>query len=182
MKEIEKLKLVKEDVLGLKTLDTLAEWDKLMEEKGITTEWSGLDRQEHSEEMWKLLDEGFVAGIFQCETHAGKDLAERLKVRSVEDLGVLVALNRPGPSRDGIPNRYIARKEGRSEITYPHSMLEEILKPTYGLFCIAGDQRVSMADGTFRRMKDIRDGDFVHCVDDDWNVTTRACHGSVPTR
>jgi DNA polymerase-3 subunit alpha len=134
MKEIEKLKLVKEDVLGLKTLDTLAEWDKLMEEKGITTEWSGLDRQEHSEEMWKLLDEGFVAGIFQCETHAGKDLAERLKIRNVEDLGVLVALNRPGPSRAGVPNRYIARKEGRSEITYPHPLLEEILKPTFALF------------------------------------------------
>lgn len=134
MSEIDKLKLMKLDVLGLKTLDTLAEWDILMEEKGVTTEWSGLDREKHPEEMWDLMEEGFVSGVFQCETHAGKDLAERLKMRSIEDLGVLVALNRPGPQRAGVPNRYIARKEGRSEITYPHPMLEELLKPTYGLF------------------------------------------------
>jgi DNA polymerase-3 subunit alpha len=72
--------------------------------------------------------------VFQCETHAGKDLAERLQIRSVEAMGVLVALNRPGPQRDGVPNRYIARMEGRSEITYLHPMLEDLLKPTYGLF------------------------------------------------
>ena len=131
---IDALKLLKLDVLGLKTLDTLAEWDKLMEEKGVTTEWSGLDLQEHPKEMWDQMEEGFVSGIFQCETKSGRDLAERLKIRSVEDLGVLVALNRPGPQRDGVPNRYIARMEGRSEVTYPHPMLEDLLKPTYGLF------------------------------------------------
>jgi DNA polymerase III subunit alpha len=134
MDVIEKLKLVKEDVLGLKTLDTLAEWDKLMAKKGITTKWSGLDREEHPEEMWDLLTEGFVAGIFQCETPGGKILTESLKPRSVEELGVLVALNRPGPQRAGVPNRYVSRKEGRSEVTYPHPMLEGLLGPTYGLF------------------------------------------------
>ncbi len=131
---IDVLKLLKLDVLGLKTLDTLAEWDKLMTEKGIETEWSGLDREEHPDEMWDLMEEGFVSGIFQCETKAGKILTEKLKPRNIEDLGVIVALNRPGPQRDGVPNRYIARKEGRSEITYPHPMLEDLLKPTYGLF------------------------------------------------
>ena len=131
---IDMLKLLKLDVLGLKTLDTLAEWDKLMQEKGIETEWSGLDLQEHPEEMWDQMEDGFVSGVFQCETKGGKDLAERLKPRSIEELGVLVALNRPGPQRDGVPNRYIARMEGRSEITYPHPMLEPLLAPTYGLF------------------------------------------------
>ena len=134
MTDIDKLKLMKLDVLGLKTLDTLAEWDKLMEEKGVTTEWSGLDRKEHPEEMWDLMSDGFVSGIFQCETHGGKDVVLKLKPRTLEDLGLLVALNRPGPQRDGVPNRFVARREGRSEITYPHPMLEELLTPTYGLF------------------------------------------------
>jgi DNA polymerase-3 subunit alpha len=134
MKTIDKLRLLKLDVLGLKTLDTLAEWDKLMKAKGITTEWSGLDLENHPEEMWDLMNEGFVSGIFQCETPAGKALIEKLKPRSIEDLGVFNALMRPGPQRDGVPNRYIARMEGRSEVTYPHPLLEEILKPTYGLF------------------------------------------------
>jgi DNA polymerase III subunit alpha len=134
MKTIDKIMLLKLDVLGLKTLDTLAEWDKLMAEKGITTEWSGLDLEEHPAEMWDQMTDGFVSGIFQCETYAGKDLAEQLKPRSIEELGVLVALNRPGPQRDGVPNRYIARMEGRREVTYPHPLLEEILKPSFGLF------------------------------------------------
>jgi DNA polymerase-3 subunit alpha len=134
MTVIDKIKLLKLDVLGLKTLDTLAEWDKLMAEKGVTTKWSGLDLEEHPVEMWDQMTEGFVSGVFQCETYAGKDLAERLKPHSIEELGVLVALNRPGPQRDGVPNRYIARMEGRRDVTYPHPMLEEILKPTYGLF------------------------------------------------
>src|SRR5208282_4250454 len=131
---IDALQLLKLDVLGLKTLDTLAEWTKLMEEKGIETDWSGLDLEEHPEGLWDQMEQGFVSGVFQRETHAGKDLAERLQIRSVEAMGVLVALNRPGPQRDGVPNRYIARMEGRSEITYPHPMLEELLQPTYGLF------------------------------------------------
>lgn len=134
MSTIENLKLLKLDVLGLKTLDTLAVWDQLMREKGIETKWSGLDLEEHPEEMWDLLEEGFVSGVFQVETPGGKVLAEKLKPRSIEDLAVLGSLNRPGPQRDGVPNRYIARMEGRSEVTYPHPMLEEILKPTYGLF------------------------------------------------
>jgi DNA polymerase-3 subunit alpha len=134
MSTVEKRMLLKLDVLGLKTLDTLAEWDKLMKAKGVETEWSGLDLQDHPEEMWDLLEEGFVSGVFQVETPLGKKLAEKLKPRSIEELAVLGSLNRPGPQRDGVPNRYIARMEGRSEITYPHPMLEQILKPTYGLF------------------------------------------------
>lgn len=134
MVTIEKRKLLKLDVLGLKTLDTLAQWDKLMKAKGVETNWSSLDRQEHPEEMWDLLEEGFVSGVFQVETPSGKALAEKLKPRSIEDLAVLGSLNRPGPQRDGVPNRYIARMEGRTEVTYPHPILEDILKPTYGLF------------------------------------------------
>lgn len=140
MDDIEKLKLLKMDALGLKTLDTLEEWVKQMKEKGINIDWSGLDRQEWPVEMWDLLDEGFTAGIFQIETPGGKQLTEKLKPRSVDDLGILVALNRPGPQRArdergrNVPKRYVDRKAGREPVSYPHPMLEELLKPTYGLF------------------------------------------------
>jgi DNA polymerase III subunit alpha len=130
MKDIEKLLLLKLDVLGLKTLDALDEWDKQMAESGVKVEWSGLDREEHPEEMWDLLEEGFVAGIFQIETRGGKALTEKIKPRSVHDLGILVSLIRPGPDE----KEYIARKEGRKEIVYQHPILEPILENTYGMF------------------------------------------------
>lgn len=134
MKIIDELRLVKEDALGLKTLDTLAEWEKLMEEKGHNIEWSGFDREGHPDEMWDLVEEGFVSGIFQIETPSGKQLAEKLKPRSLEDLGLMVALVRPGPSRSGATNRFIACRDGRREPVYAHPMLEDILGDTYGLF------------------------------------------------
>lgn len=130
MEIIEKIKLVKMDILGLKTLDTLAEWEAQVKEKGIELNWSGMDKEEFPSEMWDLLEEGYVSGIFQIETAGGKQLTEQLKPRSVEELGILVALNRPGPDRD----EYVARKEGRSEVVYHHPILEETLASTYGLF------------------------------------------------
>ncbi len=130
MKTIDDLRLVKEDVLGLKTLDTLDEWEKLMEEKGEPVEWSGMDREEYPDEMWDLLEDGFVSGIFQIETPAGKQLCERMHPRSVEDLGVLGAIVRPGPDEW----EYIHRMEGRSEVTFAHPMMEPILGHTQGLF------------------------------------------------
>ncbi len=134
MSSIDDLRLIKLDVLGLKTLDMLTEWEGLVAEKGVEVDWSGLDKEEFPDEMWQLLADGFVAGIFQAETKGGKQLTVKLRPRSVEDLGVLVALNNPGPMRAGVPAKYFARKDGREEVTYPHPMLEEVLEPTYGLF------------------------------------------------
>lgn len=130
MKVIEALKLIKLDVLGLKTLDTLAEWERQMAEKGVDIEWSGLDMEEWPEELWDLPEKGFVAGLFQIETPAGKAITEELKPRSVEDLGILVALNRPGPDSQ----EFLARRSGRKPVVYQHPMLEDILASTYGLF------------------------------------------------
>jgi DNA polymerase III subunit alpha len=134
MKLIDYLKLLKLDVLGLKTLDTLAAWQEQMVEKGINIDWSGMDRDEYPDEMWDLLTDGYVAGIFQIETTEGKEITKKVKPRSVEDLGIIVALNNPGPSRSGVPDKFAARREGKEEVSYAHPLLEEILKPTYGLF------------------------------------------------
>lgn len=134
MKIIDILMLLKLDVLGLRTLDTLSEWEDQMREQGIEFDWSGIDREQHPDEMWDLLEEGFVAGVFQIETPGGKQLTEKLKPRSVEDLGLVVALNNPGPMRSGVPDKYVARRDGKEEVIYPHPMLETLLAPTYGLF------------------------------------------------
>jgi DNA polymerase-3 subunit alpha len=134
MAEIEKLGLNKLDVLGLATLDTLDIWKKQMAKQGVDITWSGLDKEDHPHGMWKLLADGICAGIFQVEQGYPKQLCEKMKPETVEDLAVLVALNRPGPIGEKIPESYIARRLGKEEVTYPHPILEEILKPTYGLF------------------------------------------------
>jgi len=48
-----------------------------------------------------------------------------------EDIIALVALYRPGPM-DLIPS-FCARKHGKEEVTYPHPLMETVLKETYGI-------------------------------------------------
>src|ERR1039458_25532 len=138
MSDVDKRYFVKLDVLGLRTLDTLWQWQQLMKGEGPEVEWSGLDKKEHPEEMWDLLQEGYAAGVFQVESGYPKRLCEQMNVRSVEDLAIIVALNRPGPIGAGTPAQYIRRRTGEEEVTYAHPRLKEILDPilapTHGLF------------------------------------------------
>jgi DNA polymerase-3 subunit alpha len=125
---------VKQDLLGLRNLDTLADWQAQMKEQGVEVQWSGMDKQEWPEEMWKLLDEGYTRGIFQIEDGYGRQLCREFKPRSVEDLSIIVALNRPGPIRSGAPASFIKRRRGEEEVEFDHPILEPLLNRTYGWF------------------------------------------------
>jgi DNA polymerase-3 subunit alpha len=131
MADVDTRGFVKQDLLGLRNLDTLQEWVSRVDED---IQWSGLETQEHPEEMWKLLDQGLSQGIFQIESGYARQLAKKLKPRSVEDLGLIVALNRPGPIRANAGESFVRRRDGEEEITYDHPFIEDILEPTYGHF------------------------------------------------
>ncbi|MDE2104114.1 MAG: hypothetical protein KGL39_43150 [Patescibacteria group bacterium] len=93
------------------------------------------DPNQMAEEAWSLLDRGLTLGIFQVEAGAGaKRLVRQIAPRSIEDAAVYCALNKPGPTRSGDTARYIKRRRGEEAVTYPHEILENILKPTYGVF------------------------------------------------
>lgn len=138
MTDVDKLQFVKLDVLGLRTLDVLAYWKQQMkEDHGIDIVWSGLDREEPPEGMWQMVHDGFTAGIFQIEDGYGRSLCRKMKPHSIMDLAVIGALNRPGPIQAGIPDEYIARRNGLVEVSYPHPRFEEMmgkhLESTFGL-------------------------------------------------
>jgi DNA polymerase-3 subunit alpha len=134
MSDVDKRYFVKLDVLGLRTLDTLEQWRLLMRDQGIEIDWSGLDKQEHPQEMWELLHTGFTAGIFQMETPVGKRLCGSMRPNCMDDMIIINAINRPGPSVE----KYLAKRSGEVEVTYPHPRLKELLHPvlelTYGEF------------------------------------------------
>lgn len=134
MDDVDALMFIKLDVLGLKTLDTLFDWQQQVAKLGVNVEWSGLDLETYPDDMWELLHRGFTAGVFQVEGGFAKQLCEQFRPSSVEDLAIIVALNRPGPIRSGAPERFIARRSGAEPITFDHSILADILDDTYGLF------------------------------------------------
>lgn len=141
MDEVDKRQLIKMDILGLRTLDTLTDWKNQMRAKGVEIEWSGMEMDEYPVEMWMLGDDRKTLGLFQIEDKpAVRKLVASFKPRSVEDLSIIVALNRPGPLRaaagesESTAEKFVKRKNGEQDITYPHQFLEDILEVTYGLF------------------------------------------------
>ena len=130
MKYVEAAGLVKFDFLGLKTLSVLQKAVQMLAERGIEVD---LDRVDWDDpEVYSLLQRGETVGVFQLESEGMRRTLAAVKPTGFGDIIALVSLYRPGPM-DNIP-MFGARKNGREPIRYPHPMLEDVLKETYGVF------------------------------------------------
>lgn len=127
---IEKLGLLKMDLLGLKTLT-------IMEDALTSMEKSGLPRPNLRElslddpKVYELFASGETEGIFQFESAGMRQLLVTTRPERFEDLAALNALYRPGPM-SWIAD-YADRKAGRTPIVYIFPELEKILAETYGV-------------------------------------------------
>jgi len=130
MKNLETIGLLKMDFLALTTLTVIdSAVRRIREEKNIALDLSSIPLNDPK--VFELFSEGKTNGIFQFESGGMKLELRRLKPERFEDLIALNALYRPGPM-DMIPD-FIKRKQGMIEVRYPHPLLEEILKETYGV-------------------------------------------------
>ena len=77
------------------------------------------------------MSSGKTVGLFQIESAGMRDALIHMKPNHIEDIIALVALYRPGPMNN-IPI-YNDCKHGRKRPDYLHPLLENILKPTYGV-------------------------------------------------
>ena len=84
--------------------------------------------------VFALIGTGNTIGIFQLESTGFQKLLTKLKPDCFEDIVAAVALYRPGPLQTGMVDDFVDCKHGRKTVTYPHPLLEEVLKPTYGGF------------------------------------------------
>ena len=130
MKYVEAAGLVKFDFLGLKTLSVLKEGQRLLREQGVEIDLSVLPWDD--ELVFELLQRGDTVGVFQVESEGMRRTLSAVRPTRFEDIIALNALYRPGPM-DNIP-MFGRRKNGQERIEYPHPLLEEILKETYGIF------------------------------------------------
>ena len=129
MKSIEQVGLLKIDILGLRTLTVIEDTLNLLakENKTIDIENIPLD----DEETFELLKKGDTTGIFQLEGSGMRDVLKRLSPDKFSDIIAAVALYRPGPMK--FIDEFILKKKGKKKVTYPHPLLEDILKDTYGI-------------------------------------------------
>lgn len=130
MKYAEAAGLVKFDFLGLKTLTTIANTTKLIEQnRGIKINISKIPIND--KKTFEMLAQGDSIGVFQIESSGMRSVLRQMKADKIEDIIALISLYRPGPM-DNIPT-YIRRKHGDERCIYPYPTLEPILKETYGV-------------------------------------------------
>ncbi len=132
MHGVEALGLLKMDFLGLRNLATIERALELIEVN--TGEWIEIDDIPLDDPIvYKMLQAGDSMGVFQFEGGPMRALMRNLQPDKFEHLTALNALYRPGPLGAGMHTEYADRKNGRSEVTYPHPDLEEILADSYGI-------------------------------------------------
>jgi len=130
MNAVGKLGLLKMDFLGLKTLTVIADAvDNIRRtaDSAFDIEKIPID----DPKTFALLNSGRTTGVFQLESGGMQNLCRQLQVSSIDEIIALIALYRPGPM-DWIPD-YIRGKKDPSTVTYPHKLLEEVCRETYGI-------------------------------------------------
>ena len=126
---VEKIGLLKMDLLGLKTLSVLKRACQLVGDiHKVDIDLEKIDTSER--EVFELFCSGKTKGVFQFESSGMQDLLMRMKPDRFDDLIAANALYRPGPVV--LVDDYIDRKHG-AEWSLPHPVMAEILEETHGI-------------------------------------------------
>ncbi|HNT29700.1 MAG TPA: DNA polymerase III subunit alpha [bacterium] len=130
MKPCEKIGLLKVDFLGLRNLTILGNALRIIQNhRGTIVDLNTIPLDDAK--TFAMLSRGETAGVFQVESTGMARLAREMGVKTFEDIVALVALFRPGPMN--MLDAYIASKHGKKKPSYPHPILEPILKETSGI-------------------------------------------------
>jgi DNA polymerase-3 subunit alpha len=113
-------------VLGLRTLGVL-------EDSGVQVDWYHLPLNDPK--VLKVLNDRRFAGIFQFEGLSLQSITGdgQISVESLEDIGHITAIARPGPMASGGATLYINRRNGKVEYRTPHPVMDKYVKDTFGV-------------------------------------------------
>ncbi len=131
-RDVETLKLIKLDLLGLGMLAAMDETLGLIElDCGACLD---LDRlPEDVPEVFAMLQAADTVGVFQVESRAQMQTLPKSRPQNLDDLVVEVAIIRPGPIQGNAVHPYLRRKQGLEPVTYLHPSLAPILKDSMGV-------------------------------------------------
>jgi DNA polymerase-3 subunit alpha len=132
MGALEKVGMLKMDMLGLKTLTVIHDAVLMIAGRtGVDVDVDALPFDDP--QVYELLRQGRTAGVFQFESPLATDMLRAMRCDRFDDLVASNALMRPGPLDAGMHNVFIRRKLGQEKVVYPHPSLREVLEPTYGV-------------------------------------------------
>ena len=136
MGTLEKLGLLKMDILGLRTLTVIRDTLDMMRQMGVNMKPEEIPMDDKG--VYDMICQGDTDGVFQLESGGMRAFLANMKPDCFEDIIAAISLYRPGPM-DSIP-RYIEGKHNPESIRYADERLRPILEVTYG--CMVYQEQV----------------------------------------
>lgn len=129
--QLEDLKAIKFDILGLKTLSVINETLKAIDENLTFDDlYEMVDVDDPS--MFEMIQAKQTDGLFQIESGLFKGMIEQIKPDTMNDIVVITSLGRPGPLKAGMDKAYALRKHGEQEAVEPLPGTWEVVEDTQG--------------------------------------------------
>ncbi len=138
MNAVERVGLVKIDLLGHRTLTALQDTaEELRTHSGVSADLNGLPEGDVATAA--LLREGRTIGCFQIESPGMRSLLRMIGAGDRRDVVHALSLIRPGPSASGMKERFIRRRLGEEPVAFLDPRLEAVLGETYGVMLFQED-------------------------------------------
>ena len=132
--DLERIGIIKYDMLGLNTLNSLKDY---AEKSGVKPDILDMIKDK------KILNKfacGNSDGVFQLDSHAAQSILKQINVDSFKDVVAANAMDRPGPLSLGIPEKYAMAKETWVE-KENKPVYSKYINDTYG--CILYQEQVN---------------------------------------
>ena len=136
--DIEELKFMKVDILGLGMLGCMRRaFDLLAEHRGVRMGLDDPELQHDDPETFAMIQRADTLGTFQIESRAQMSMLPRMKPTKFYDIAIQVAIVRPGPIQGDMVHPYLKRramsKAEQARIEYPSPKLKQVLEKTLGV-------------------------------------------------
>ena len=129
--DIDALRFMKVDVLGLGMLGCMRRAFGLLDEQGTHLTLSDIPAEDPA--TYAMIRRADTLGTFQIESRAQMAMLPRLKPTTFYDLVIQVAIVRPGPIQGDMVHPYLRRREGIEKVVYPTPELQDVLGKTLGV-------------------------------------------------
>jgi len=133
LKVLEMLGYVKFDLLNISNLDMIQKaMDLIYERTGHRINPYAWVEELEDPLLYDRIGQGHCLGLFQIGSAIGTAMSRRMKPQGLHELADMVTLVRPGPSRSGLTDRYLARRKGEEDVSYADPRMEAVLGKTWG--------------------------------------------------
>ena len=138
LESIERLGLVKIDLLGIRGLTVLGDVAEGMAPAEVPSSPAARlaateDPPEDDPATVELVRSGRTIGCFQIESPGMRATLQEVQARCIDDVMVALALYRPGPLTGGLKDAFVRRHRGLEAPSQIHPALTPLLSDTYGV-------------------------------------------------